>query len=59
MCYVDPYDPENQVRFYRQDPTGRIVPLEDTYSGADVQWEIVTWCIALGAIVWFVWWVLG
>jgi len=27
MCYVDPYDPANQVRFYRQDPTGRTVPL--------------------------------
>jgi len=27
MCYVDPFDPANQVRFYRQDPTGRTVPL--------------------------------
>jgi len=27
MCYVDPFDPANQVKFYRQDPTGRTVPL--------------------------------
>jgi hypothetical protein len=25
--YVDPFDPENQVRFYRTDPTGRTSPL--------------------------------
>jgi len=35
MCYVDPFDPANQVRFYRQDPTGRTVPLsvEDGTTG--------------------------
>lgn len=28
--FYDPYDEEVQVKFHRTDPTGRIVPINDT-----------------------------
>jgi len=49
--YVDPHDPENQVKFYRQDPTGRTVPLSvDAEPTPIVDRIVVGICIVVLAV---------